>query len=137
MGRIANKDLLRKTNILWERPHREDKNGFQICYHFENGFGASVVRYYTELSSMNIYVQMGSLLGSLFGEDLSFNYSHGYDEGLWEIATVKFRDDESFGLVTTNLFDGEDVKGFLTEKQVNNILKKIENSDFEILEEGE
>ena len=72
-------------------------NGKQYIFKFENKYGASVVK--------NIY-------------------SYGYDNDLWELAIIKFNNDESFEII----YDSElsdDVLGYLTDEKVVEYLKQI------------
>lgn len=52
-----------KHTPIIERPHPAKMGEVQKIYRFENGYGASVVR---------------------------FSFSYGGDRGLWELAVVKF-----------------------------------------------
>lgn len=70
----------------------------QLIHRFENGYGASVVRH---------------------------NFSYGHEDGLWELAVLKWRDDGLADLdYTTPITD--DVLGSLTDDDVERILKQIE-----------
>lgn len=73
--------------------------GAQVVHRFGNGYGASVVR----------------------GQ-----YSYGGDQGLFELAVLKFKGEgDSFDLCyDTPLTD--DVIGYLTEADVDDLLTKIE-----------
>ena len=74
-------------------------DGIQRIYKFKNGFGASVVR--------NLY-------------------SYGHEKGLWELAVIKFeKGTENWSLVYDTPIT-QDVKGYLTGKEVDDILAKIE-----------
>ena len=71
----------------------------QLIHRFENGYGASVVRH---------------------------NFSYGHEDGLWELAVLKWGSDGLADLdYTTPITD--DVLGYLTDEQVDETLKKIEN----------
>lgn len=72
----------------------------QRLYKFPNGFGASVV------------------IGEM---------SHGYSQGLFELCVVKFKhDSEEYDLCyTTTITD--DTLGYLSESDVQKVLKRIEN----------
>lgn len=73
-------------------------DGEQNIYKFKNGYGASVVRN---------------------------SISYGHEEGLWELGVITFDKNNDFKLC----YDTEitnDVIGYLTENQVDEILEKIE-----------
>ena len=73
--------------------------GNQKVYKFENGYGASVVSGVT--------------------------FTYGGDEGLQELAVLKFSNAESYDLCyDTEITD--DVLGYLTEGDVTDLLKRIE-----------
>ena len=86
-----------------ERPHPVAPSGTQELYRFKNGYGASVVRF-------------------------SFGYgatSYGYEDGLYELAIIKWLDKESFEL-DYNTPIGRDVIAHLTREQINQTLAQIE-----------
>lgn len=89
---------MREPNI--ERSSPAGLGGVQKLYRFENGFGASVVK--------------------------SFG-SYGNEQGLWEIAVLKFTgpDIDNFELTYTTSIT-EDVIGHLSEGEVDEYLTKIE-----------
>jgi len=92
-----------------ERPHPAFPSGTQRIYRFENGYGASVVRFSEHHCT-------GIPAGS-----------YGGDKGLWELAVVRFTGDEidRFRLVyNTPITD--DVLGYLSEEEVDANLAKIE-----------
>lgn len=73
--------------------------GNQKVYKFENGYGASVISGGT--------------------------YTYGGDQGLKELAVLKFYDGESYKLCyDTEITD--DVLGYLEDVEVNDLLKRIE-----------
>lgn len=73
--------------------------GVQRLYRFDNEYGASVIRH---------------------------GGSYGSDKGLWELAIIKWRDDEDYDLVyDTGL--ANDVVGHLTEEDVEEILLDIKS----------
>lgn len=79
---------------------RERWGGIQRIYRFDNGYGASVVR---------------------------FPGKYGYEDGLWELAVIWFEDDSmsKFHLIyDTHITD--DVLGRLTEEDVERVLREIE-----------
>src|SRR3990167_1189368 len=108
---------MRNTNILYERKHpnaQEGGDGWQKVYKFENGFGASVVWFKTMFGTMGSYT----------------------NEGEWELAVIYFKEDGSYDLV----YDTEitsDVIGHLSEEDVDNVLKKIEELEKEVLKDSE
>ena len=70
----------------------------QHLHKFENGYGASVVRH---------------------------NTSYGHEDGLWELAVLKWCDDGLADIdYTTPITD--DVVGWLTDEGVEQVLKQIE-----------
>lgn len=75
-----------------------DNGAVQKLYRFANGYGASVVK----------------------GE-----HTYGGDEGLWELAVLKFNDNGEFNLDYTTPIT-EDVEGHLTDDAVEELLAKIE-----------
>ncbi len=81
--------------ILIQRPMR---NGTQVVHKFENGYGASVVCH---------------------------EFSYGGDEGLKELAVIKFRKGDKWSLCyDTEITD--DVLGYLTDEDVADLLVQIE-----------
>lgn len=77
---------------------REHLNGEQKLYKFKNGYGASVVRN---------------------------SVSYGNKIGLWELAVVTFDENNNFKLCyDTEITD--DVIGYLSEKEVDDLLERIE-----------
>jgi hypothetical protein len=80
---------------------REEPPTVQKLYRFSNGLGASVIR----------------------GE-----FSYGGDEGLWELAVIKFTDEGGYVLVyPKEVCQDEDVVGWLTDEQVDEKLVQIAN----------
>jgi hypothetical protein len=79
---------------------KRDLSGIQRIYRFKNGYGASVVRG--------------------FG-------TYGNEAGKWELAVIIFKSDDiiPFDLCYTTPITNN-VIGWLSESQVNKILKKIE-----------
>jgi hypothetical protein len=75
-----------------------DSGAVQKLYKFANGYGASVVK----------------------GE-----HTYGGDEGLWELAVIKFRTDGEYALDYTTPIT-EDVEGHLTDDAVEVLLDRIE-----------
>ena len=86
--------------------------GVKHVFWFENGYGASVVRF---------WVQDGGFLGGYS--------SYGGDEGLFELACIKMKSGatnvEDFEIVYEPPSMRGDVLGYLTPEQVDDILDKI------------
>lgn len=79
-----------------EMTNRMINGGVQKLYKFPNGYGASVVRH---------------------------SFSYGGDEGLWELAVIRY-DKNHFDIdYSTHITD--DVLGYLSEEDVDIILDKI------------
>ena len=85
----------------WKEIERDEYFGsmkIQKLYRFEgNNYGASVIQ------------------GS---------FTYGYKEGLWELAVIKFNGEDWHLCMDTPITD--DVIGYLTEKQVQDLLGKID-----------
>ena len=77
---------------------RELNGGIQKQYKFSNGFGASVVQH---------------------------PFSYGNEQWLWELAVVKWVGERYTLDYSTEITD--DVIGYLTEEEVEEILVKIKN----------
>jgi predicted house-cleaning noncanonical NTP pyrophosphatase (MazG superfamily) len=75
-----------------------DTGAVQKLYKFANNYGASVVK----------------------GE-----HTYGGEEGLWELAVIKFKTDGEYSLDYTTPIT-EDVEGHLTDDAVEELLTKIE-----------
>ena len=75
-----------------------ESGAVQKLYKFANGYGASVVK----------------------GE-----HTYGGDEGLWELAVIKFKTDGEFALDYSTPIT-EDVEGHLTDDAVEELLNKVE-----------
>ena len=71
--------------------------GVQYVYHFPNGYGGSIVK---------------------------FPGSYGYKEDLWELAVIVFDDEGDYELAYDTPITA-DVEGYLTDKEVENLLYKI------------
>lgn len=78
------------------------KDGTQAWYKFDNEFGASVV---------------------------SHEYSYGGKDGLYELAVTKFDRETSSWNITYSTPITDDVLGYLSESDVDDILDRIENLD--------
>lgn len=80
---------------------KEEPTTVQKLYRFSNGFGASVIR----------------------GE-----FTYGNDEGLWELAVLKFEGEGGYKLAyPKEVCPDEDVVGWLTDAQVDDLLVKVAN----------
>lgn len=74
-------------------------DGVQKIFKFDNMYGASVIKH---------------------------RYSYGSDLGLWELAVIKYQDDDKWGIVyDTKLTD--DVLGYLTDDDVCFYLEQIKH----------
>lgn len=85
---------------FFQREHPGGLGGVQKLYRFENGFGASVVRF----------------LGS-----------YGGDEGKWELAVIHYTGEDEYSFEVR--FDTpitQTLLGFMTEAEVDETLAKIE-----------
>lgn len=77
----------------------EFRGGIRRVYKFENGYGASIVRH---------------------------KFSYGGDQGLWELAVLKFDgEDDEEGRITYLTPITNDVLGYLTWPQVECLLERI------------
>ncbi len=72
-------------------------DGIQYVFKFPNDYGASVIK---------------------------TRYSYGSEQDLWEMALIFFNEDGSFDLTYERDFD-DDVKGYLTDDEVVELLEKI------------
>jgi hypothetical protein len=88
---------------------KEEPTQVQKLYRFPNGAGASVVR----------------------GE-----FTYGGEEGLWELAVIRFVDENGYVLIYPKDVCSEgDVIGWLTDEEVDYRLMKIANlTEFQIAE---
>jgi hypothetical protein len=82
--------------VVTDRPHPQGQGGFQKVFKFDNGFGGSLIQ------------------GGI---------SYGKDQGLYELAVVKF-DNENWSL-TYDTPVTDDVLGWLSESDVNEKLGEI------------
>lgn len=69
----------------------------QRIYRFDNGYGASVVQ---------------------------FTYSYEFEQGLWELAVIKFNGEDYELVYDTEITS--DVIGYLSEDEIDNLLTQIE-----------
>ena len=81
---------------LMTRQHPTDPNGVQYVFKFQNGYGASVVR---------------------------FRYSYGRERDLWELAVIKFNGDD--WQLTYDTPITSDVVGYLNDAGVAELLNDI------------
>ena len=104
------------NNPSLEREHgivKEGGKGTQKIWRFKNGFGCSVVRF----SIPNIFKLHNKKIGS-----------YGIENGLWELAVIKFGDNNEKNddwKITYETELTKDVIGYLTEEQVEKYLKKV------------
>jgi hypothetical protein len=80
------------------QPHHVDAGGVQAKHFFDNGYGISVVR---------------------------FKYSYGYEQGLYESAVLKGTE-EKYEICYDSVIT-DDVLGYQTEEEVEDLLYKVEN----------
>lgn len=81
-----------------DRPHPTGMGRFQKVYRFDNGYGASVVK---------------------------FPGSYGYDRGLLELAVVKFKGEGDGYALTYETPITSDVEGNLSADDVERLLDQI------------
>ena len=86
---------LKIENPKWKYEKIERNGGVQYRFTFNNGYGASVVKFWG---------------------------TYGYEEDLWELAVLK-----DGRLHYDNSVANGDVVGDLTDKEVNELLRKIES----------
>ena len=95
----AEKNRATEHTLELERIYKRDSFDWQWLFRFDNGLGASVVKF--------------------FG-------SFGFDDDLFELAVIDWYDDEHFGLnYDTEITDN--VIGYLTNDEVMDLLYKIRN----------
>ena len=82
------------------------KPGIQFVYNYENGYGASVVR---------------------------FPGSYGHEKKLWELAVLEYNPKKDCWDLTYDTPITDDVEGYLTERDITKALKRIENMMIEVL----
>lgn len=75
-----------------------ERPGIQYKFHFENGYGASVIKH---------------------------GRSFGYENDLWELALLK-KDCEGWYIEYREIVEN-DVLGYLTDEQVNRLLENIKD----------
>lgn len=126
-GRRENKRRLWFDKPDFERPHKiveelKDKEGYKVygvqkIWRFSNGFGASVVRYdwRKDATTGRPSIRVGS---------------YGAEEGRWELAIIRFTgNDLTEFKITYDTHLADDVKGWLTEKDVVKLLREIRDLD--------
>jgi hypothetical protein len=97
----------KNITLVFERPHPAGLGGVQKVYKCANGYGASVIR---------------------------FMYSYGGDEGLWEMAVIRFLDEEHYEIDYATPITN-DVLGSLSDEDVKEKLNAIsELPPFEVQE---
>lgn len=82
--------------VIIDRPLN---GGTQVVHRFENNFGASVVRH---------------------------NFSYGGEDGLFELAVLEFPNETEEYHLTYDTEITDDVLGYLTEEDVQDLLTRIE-----------
>lgn len=85
-----------EQNLVTQRECCED--GIQYLFRFENGRGASVVKH---------------------------SFSYGNQADLWELAVVKWNDDNSDWHLDYDTDITDDVLGFLSDEEVRETLQRI------------
>lgn len=78
-------------------PGKEIKKGIQYLFKADNGYGASIVKH---------------------------QFSYGNKQGLWELAVIKYDEDEEWDICYDTPITG-DVLGYLTDAEVNETLEEI------------
>lgn len=85
-----------ETYLIKTKPRN---GGIQYLFKFKNNYGASVVKH---------------------------NYSYGHESDLWELAVIKFYDEDEYDLnYDTDITN--DVLGRLTDEEVKEYLKQIKD----------
>jgi hypothetical protein len=90
-----------KPNLVKREDHKDLNWGVQYVFRFENGYGASVIKH---------------------------TGSYGFQEDLWELAVIQFdsKDAEDYEWeLTYDTRITDDVIGWLTDKEVRDLLRKI------------
>lgn len=93
----SEKDRSTKYTLELERRFKRDSFDWQWLFRFDNGLGASVVKFYS---------------------------SFGFDADLFELAVITWYDDEHYGLNYDTEIT-EDVLGYLSNDDVMELLYKI------------
>lgn len=95
---MNNLTIVRETfeNVIVEE--HGCNGGVQYIFRFENNYGASVVRHY---------------------------FSYGHEQGLWELAVVRFYDDSMRFDIDYDTPITDDVLGYLNEEEICNVLRQI------------
>ena len=96
--------FLKIENPKWKyvrKPHNLDPFGIHYIFSFDNGYQASVVKFYNDLGF--------------------FGSSYGAEYDLWELAVLK-----DGKVHYDNSVANGDVRGNLTDNEVNDLLREIE-----------
>lgn len=101
------KFIVSETHESLDNPDYKTKDE-QIIYRFPNNYGASVVRRTYQLKPFTCYV----------------TGTYGADQGLWELAVIRFTSGDSWEL-TYNTKITHDVIGWLSEAEVDEVLGQI------------
>jgi hypothetical protein len=111
--KITDSTKFDKPSLEVEHPIvKENGEGVQKFWRYKNGYGASVVRF-----------NISSMLPSFTNGKLEKVGSYGVNEGLWELAVIKFIKNGYTLCYDTEITS--DVIGYLTEKKVEEYLRKI------------
>ena len=111
--KITDSTKFDKPSLEIEHPIvKESGEGMQKFWRYKNGYGASIVRF-----------NIASMLPSFKDGKLEKIGSYGVNEGLWELAVIKFIENGYVLCYDTKITS--DVVGYLTEKQVEEYLRKI------------
>lgn len=103
-----------KPSLEIEHPIvKENGEGVQKFWRYKNGYGASVVKF-----------SISNMLPSFTDGKLEKVGSYGVNKGLWELAVIRFVRANRYILCYDTKITS-DVIGYLTEKQVEEYLKKI------------
>lgn len=95
------KQELRNVFNFRDYPSNPINGGIQYVAKFDNNRGASIVQH---------------------------DFSYGNRQGLWELAVTKYKSETEWSIdYSTPITD--DVMGFLSEDEVNNVLLKISQLD--------
>jgi len=109
-----NQNFWLKEN-LFDSPFEDRKHpvgeGTQKIYRFDNGYGASIVRF--------------KLIGA-FREGREYA-SYTSNEEEWELAVLKFKGNNKNGTITYTTPLTQDVMGYLSKEQVEDALRQIKS----------
>jgi hypothetical protein len=106
--------MRKKIKPYKERLYPVGSSGIQKLYKFPNGWGASVVRFKLDISTMLRPAEGGGTYGS---------YTRNENE--WELAVIKWGKNDDYELDYDNKVADGDVVGYLTGDEVEKLLLKI------------